>query len=310
MHCLVTGANGYIGQALLPALAEREYLLSTQCRPGAVSALQRVNANLLECDFGSDTWELPLQGVDVVVHLAGVAHQHGEANAYQLINVDASLALADRAIAAGVHRFIFVSSVKAEAAEYDQRRVLLPVSEAENPYAQSKAMAEEGLRQRFQGSDVTLVVLRPALVYSEGSLGHLRWLRRWTNLHLPAPPEGGQRSMIALTDLVRLLTLLVELPIEHTQTFVTVTDGESYSTRRLHAALCTAMQRQPWLPSPPAFVWQALGRILDTVRGEAPGRTWDRMTGDECYSSQGLDVLGFSPSLNFESSLGIAADVS
>ncbi|MFK8043823.1 NAD-dependent epimerase/dehydratase family protein [Congregibacter sp.] len=310
MHCLVTGANGYIGQALLPALAERKYLLSMQCRSGAVSALQRANASLFECDFSSDTWELPLQDVDVVVHLAGVAHQQGDIAVYQTVNVDASLALADRAIAAGVRRFVFVSSVKAETAEYDESGVLLQVSEAKNPYAQSKAVAEEGLRQRFQGSDVTLVVLRPALVYSEGSLGHLRWLRRWANLHLPTPPEGGQRSMIALADLVRLLTLLVEFPLDDKQTFVTVTDGESYSTRRLHAALCTAVQRQPWLPSPPAFVWQVLGRILDTVRGEAPGRTWDRMTGDECYASKGLDVLGFSPSLSFESSLGVVADAS
>ncbi|WP_439105895.1 NAD-dependent epimerase/dehydratase family protein [Congregibacter sp.] len=305
MHCLVTGGNGYIGRALLPALAQQGYRLSAQGRPATVPVCHDPDVRFLESDFGAAHWELPLEGVDVLFHLAGIAHQQGSVDGYQAVNLDASLALARKAIAADVKRLVFVSTVKAAAAEYDESGDLLPISKASSPYAQSKALAEEGLRRLCDNAALELVIVRPALVYGENVLGHLRWLRRWTALHLPAPPPGGERSMIALADLVRLLSGLAVSTLE-TPALFTATDGERYSTQRLHAALCEAMGRQPWLPTPPALVWRTLCRTLDTVRGETAGCTWDRMTADDYYRPEGLESLGFSPSLNFESSLRVA----
>ncbi|EAQ96797.2 Nucleoside-diphosphate-sugar epimerase [Congregibacter litoralis KT71] len=306
MHCLVTGANGYIGRGLLSALFESGCSVSAQTRPGS-PPLFLASGTHYQCDFGAGDWDLPLEGVDVLFHLAGIAHQQGDVGHYQAVNVDATLALANKALSAGVRRFVFISSVKAGAAERDSEGELLPLAESRNPYAQSKALAEAGLEARCQGADTELIIVRPALVYSEDAPGHLRWLRRWTRLHLPAPPPGGERSMIALADLLALLTHLKNAPLRE-QTRVTVTDGERYSTRRLHKALCAAGQTQPWCPSPPALFWKAACALLDGIRGESRGSTWARMTGDECYPSSGLDALGFHPRLNFESSLGVSID--
>ncbi|WP_439102020.1 NAD-dependent epimerase/dehydratase family protein [Congregibacter sp.] len=308
-HCLVTGANGYIGRALVPALAERGYSLTMQFRPG--SRPQSVTPGRhCQWDLNIRDWDVTLEGVDVLFHLAGIAHQRGDLSAYEVVNVDASVALATKAIAAGVRRLVFVSSVKAGRAEYDDSTgELLPLAESSNPYAQSKALAEAGLEACCQDADIELVIVRPALVYSENALGHLRWLRRWTRLHLPRPPPGGERSMIALADLVALLTQLGSAPLDG-QTRLTVTDGERYSTRRLHSALCAAGAGQPWLPSPPAFAWKAACALLDGLRREPRGQSWARLTGDECYASSGFDALGFRPSLNFESSLGVSFDAS
>ncbi|MDP5054373.1 MAG: NAD-dependent epimerase/dehydratase family protein [Congregibacter sp.] len=319
MHCLVTGGSGYIGRALLPALAAQGYRLSAQCHRGSVSVFDAMDGQVagpqspkaqvhtLRCDFSAGRAELGLDGVDVVFHLAGVAHQQAAADVYQRVNVDASLALAEKALAAGVKRFVFVSSVKAGNAEKDQNDDLVPVA---NPYAQSKALAEEGLRSRCRDSSLELIIVRPALVYGDQALGHLRWLRRWAQLHMPAPPAGGERSMIALDDLVRLLTLLAAHSSPSSSpspSLLIATDNHSYSTRRLHAAFCAAMGRTPWIPSPPPPVWRGLCRVLDSLRGETPGRTWARLTGEERYRPTGLASLGFEPILSFEHSLGLSS---
>ncbi|MDA8962483.1 UDP-glucose 4-epimerase, partial [Congregibacter sp.] len=104
-----------------------------------------------------------------------------------------------------------------------------------------------------------------------------------------------------------LLALLVAAPVQ-APLLMTVTDNESYSTRRLHAALCAATDRRPWLPSPPELVWRSFCKLWDMLRKEQAGGAWARMTADECYLSSGLDGLGFQPSLNFEASLGVVVD--
>lgn len=309
MHCLITGAGGYIGRALLPTLADQGHRLTAQCRPGTVPAFGTSNVRVLDCDFATTDWGLPLEDVGVVFHLAGIAHQQSNAEVYQRINVDATMMLAEKARAAGVRRFVFVSSVKAVFAQRDKSssNELLPLSSVDNPYAQSKALAEEGLREICRHSKMELVIVRPALVYSEQALGHLRWLRRWTALHLPSPPSGGARSMVALVDLTRLLSLLVATPVSDSS-LLTVTDGQRYSTQRLHAALCAATGRRPWLPSPPEAVWKGLSLVIDAARGEASGRTWSRMTAEDWHPASGLESLAFLPAFDFETSLGVTPD--
>ena len=87
---------------------------------------------------------------------------------------------------------------------------------------------------------------------------------------------------------------------------LTVTDGERYSARRLHEALCRAKGRTPLLPSPPAVVWRLCATLFDWLSGEARGATWERLAGSDCYRSEGLEALAFQPTLTFERSLGLS----
>jgi hypothetical protein len=82
-----------------------------------------------------------------------------------------------------------------------------------------------------------------------------------------------------------------------------VTDGEAYTTRRLHAALCRAHRRRPWLPSPPAPVWRLACDTFDSLRRAPRGSTWDRLAGEDLYPRRGLADLGFRTTLTFEDSL-------
>jgi nucleoside-diphosphate-sugar epimerase len=323
-HCLVTGASGFVGAPLVAALAQRGFTVDAVCHrrppPAAASRVQCL-------DLGDDDASVDFSGIDTAYHLAGIAHQDADAATYRRVNLEATLRLAAQASQAGVRRFVFVSSVKAQAlddpssrgrsapaalmGDHDGARAArspevpgaAPASTLD--YAASKWWAEDGLKRLCADGAMQLLILRPALIYSDDAPGHLALLRRWTAMRLPRPPVGGCRSMIARDDLVRLLVCLASVPLARPVHEMIVTDGQCYSVRRLHAALCRATGRRPLLPSPPAGLWRFACDFADRRRGRQPGSTWLRLAGDERYSAAGLEDCDFQPRLSFEDSLGL-----
>lgn len=286
MRCLVTGASGYIGTALCTALrGDGHEVLAQVFRAQAAPGLQAV----YRCDLSEGLTHAALRdalhGVECVFHLAGIAHQRASLADYQSLNVDATQGLAQAALAAGVSRFVFMSSVKARAA---------------SPYGASKARAEALLQALSRNAEMDLVILRPALVYGAEARGQLAWLRRWVQLRLPELPRGGERSMICCDDLVQLCLRLLRCKHKGLRQLV-VTDGQRYSVRRLQRALVAALGRTPLLPAPPRFCWRAAARAVDALRGEAAGSLWGRVQDDELFAAQGLEALDFVPTWDFES---------
>ncbi|MEL7043687.1 MAG: NAD-dependent epimerase/dehydratase family protein [Pseudomonadota bacterium] len=296
MHCLVTGASGYIGEALVAALLERDCVVTAHYGRRPSTAEKDVRMLEMQGELG-DIDASALRGVDCVFHLAAIAHQGAEASDYRRVNVDASLALARRALEAGVARFVFFSSVKAALGR--------PPAAAELDYARSKALAEEQLEALCRDHSMRLVIVRPALVYGGSEKGNLKLLDRWVRWHLPRPPAGGARSLVARSDVIELALRLLDSSEAETPSVVVLSDGEAYTTRRLHLALCRRLGRHPWFPSPPPFIWRAICDFIDVLRRAPRGASWQRLAGDELYPSEGLNGLGFVPRHNFESALGL-----
>lgn len=305
-RCLVTGATGFIGRALVPALAEAGYAVTAWSRHSAPTPFP--DDVCTRCmDLGNPATDLPLQGVTCIFHLAGIAHQQAASPAYASINVEATERIARAAAEAGVRRFVFFSSVKAAAVLPTANPTPGAAGEGHGmTYAMSKARAEARLEAVCGASGMELVLLRPALVYSSDAPGHLSWLRRWVEARLPRPPAGGARSMIAREDLVRLGVALARAPQVPDVLRITATDGEAYTLRRLHAGLCSALDRTPIVPSPPASIWRLAAGVFDRARGQAPGQTWERLVGTDLVDAVGLEHLGFEAKFSFESSLDAA----
>jgi nucleoside-diphosphate-sugar epimerase len=299
VHCLVTGATGYLGQALVAALLGAGFEVTAHSRRRELPVALRSQIQALHGDLALQAGRLPLDAVDIVFHLAAIAHHRASADEYRRCNLDMTLALAQAAAAGGVARFVFVSSVKAAGHEGNAARGGAPLD-----YARSKALAEQQLFALGRDSAMDIVVVRPALIYGGEAPGHLALLRRWVRWRLPAPPPGGARSMIGRDDLARLCVELGDLR-RSVPARLTVADGEAYTARRLHAALCRSAQRPPLLPSPPAYLWRFGAAAFDRLQGNAPGSTWTRLTGSELSCAAGLEQLGFVPSQTFERSLGL-----
>jgi UDP-glucose 4-epimerase len=241
-----------------------------------------------------------LAAVDVVFHLAGIAHQQAAARDYEAVNHQGTLRLAHLAAEAGVGCFVYLSSVKAMGsaagpAAREEGDVVPPT----DPYGVSKWRAECDLRAAFSGAAMAVRILRPALVYGPGVKGNLQNLLRAIRMGLPQPPEEGARSMVALPDLVALMMLAAQADEPGVHTWIAC-DGEAYSTRRIYQALRRADGKGAglaWLPRP---LWHLAVAVADRLLAGEDSLA-DKLFGYELYRNDlARAALGWEPRLQLE----------
>lgn len=267
---LVTGATGFVGSYLCRVLAEPGWTVRAAVRrqahvPGAVE-----QAVVGDIDANTD-WSSALEGVGAVVHLAARVHRMGDRaqdplKEYRLVNVEGTRHLADSSAAAGVRRFVFVSSIKANGEEdplpYTEDRPPRPV----DPYGVSKWEAEQALWGVARASGLEVVVLRPPLVYGPGVRANFLSLMRLVQLGLPLPLKSirNRRSFIYVGNLADAIGRCLVHPAAAGRTYL-LSDGEAVSTPELMRRLATAMGTHARLvPCPPALLHGAaklLGKV-------------------------------------------------
>ena len=220
----VTGATGFVGTALVAALAAKGFRVRV---PQGGS--RRLHSRS-ELAVNED-----LQGVDVLYHLAGLAHSGAlHAGDAELLAVNRSLTLRlQRAAAkAGVGVFVWLSSIKVLG---EQSQVPLPPEAPYAPqggYAISKAVAEQALLCADRGS-MRLAIVRPPLIYGPGVKGNFARLLRICASPWPLPLAGavGLRSLLGLDNLVDFLIRLADAP--EAPSIWHVRDGEEWRTTDL-----------------------------------------------------------------------------
>lgn len=284
---LVTGADGFVGRALVPALAARGF--TPRCalmdplenieahERAAIDALRPYECTVVG-DIGPDTdWSAALDGVDTVIHLAGRAHVLRETAAdplaeFRRVNTAATERLAAAAAQAGVQRLVFVSSIGVHGSvnregPFTESSPILP----DKPYAQSKWEAECTLRDIETHLGLEVVIVRPPLVYGPWVRGNFRRLLDWAYKGAPLPlgAIGNRRTFIAVDNLVDVFIRCAASDEAAGQTFV-VGDTESTSTSELIRELCGHMNRPYRLVPVPErllrFAAMALGRGEDASR--------------------------------------------
>lgn len=270
MKVLVTGANGFVGRALCPALvANGDEVVAAVREDGVRYALPGAARIAAVGEIGPGTdWSHAVQGRAAVVHLAARAHVMRDAAAdplalYRAINTEGTLNLARQAAAAGVRRFVFVSSVKVLGEERDA-----PYTEADAPaprdaYARSKFEAEQGLWRIAQETGLEVVVLRPPLIYGPGVKANFSRLMHWVARGLPLPfgLADNRRSLLYVGNLADAIGHCLRQPQAAGQTFL-VCDGEAVSTKGLVEAIARAMGRPACLPPVPTSLLRLLARGL------------------------------------------------
>lgn len=261
---LVTGAAGWVGQALCQALLDRGQAVTPCARMPARLAGGRL-ATLAVGDIAQATdWRAALEGCAAVVHLAARVHAPAAPDAaewhlHRRINTEATLALAQQAAQAGVRRFVFVSSLKVHGDTTAPGQPARPDDAVDpvDPYGRSKWEAEQGLRALSQPSGMEVVVVRPPLVYGPGVRANMGALLRAVDRGLPLPlgaVRNNRRSLLALDNLVDLLLRCLDHPAAAGGTFL-ASDGEDMSTAELLEAVADALDRPALLlPIPPSWL--------------------------------------------------------
>ncbi|MCG3169591.1 MAG: hypothetical protein CALGDGBN_01113 [Pseudomonadales bacterium] len=296
---LVTGASGFVGSALCEALDAAGWTVRRTVRGVATTAGEGLVPLELATLATHGCGAALLAGVDVVFHLAGVAHRGASAEELQLLNRDATIALAAASAAAGVAHFVFVSSLYAGAVD--------PASPGRpgEAYGRTKREAEEALLGAERERLLRVTVVRPALVYGDGVKGRLATLRCLARRGLlPDLPAIGNTPMLALTDLVAALVLLGAHPTLSGNVFV-LGDGERYPLARIARALHRGAGRAggAWRISG-LLLGAALGMLRALGNGPVRGLVPALPRGLEAWTvadDPRLAALGWAPRLDFES---------
>ena len=225
-----------------------------------------------------------LNGAEVVVHLAGRAHiVHDPVldplEEFRLVNTHATISLAQQAAAAGVKRFIFVSSIGVNGCVTRGKPFSVEdIPNPHSPYTQSKYEAELGLKDISDRTGIEVVIIRPPMVYGPNAPGNFGRMVSWLASGVPLPlgaVTGNRRSFVGLDNLVDLISVCIDHPSARNQIFL-VSDGEDMSTTDLICRVSRALGKKPnLLPIPPLFlrfVAAAIGkeniaqRLLDNLQ--------------------------------------------
>lgn len=272
MAILLTGASGFLGSHLLMTARHRGIKIRPVYRSKVFEGRQSDAVVVPELDSAAD-WSQALKDVDVVIHAAARAHiMRDEAldplAEYWRVNVVGTLNLARQAAAAGVRRFVFISSIKVngEATTLGRPFTADDVPGPEDAYGLSKAEAEAQLKQVAQGTRMELTIIRPPLIYGPGVKGNFATLINWVDRGLPLPLGAvthNRRSLVALDNLVDLILICADHPKAANQTFL-ISDGEDLSTTELLKRIGEAV-KQParllWVPTAViAFMAGLLGK--------------------------------------------------
>jgi nucleoside-diphosphate-sugar epimerase len=306
LRLLVTGATGFVGAALVRRLvSSRQFQVRAAVRSSS-GEVPAASERIVVGGIGPDTdWARSLSGIDVVVHLAGRAHVLPDTNedsmaAFNRVNAQGTLRLAQQAAQAGATRFIFLSTVKVygDAGSYSENDAAQPAG----GYGISKYQAEEGLRRIAAGSGMEFVIVRSPLVYGPGAKANFRMLVRAikTGLPLPFGSIRNRRSFVALDNLVDFIVTCIVHPAAANEIFL-VSDGEDLSTPDLVRRIGIAVNKPARLIPLPAKVLTVAAGLVG--KRDIARRLVESLQVDSSKASQ---LLGWSAPLSVDQGLRLA----
>lgn len=300
---LVTGASGFIGRAVVTAFANDGNIVRAAARamprpPFADGVVPIIHPDLTD----PIDWQPLLAGIDIVIHLAGIAHTGSGIGpqVYDRVNRLATERLARAATAAAVRRFVLVSSIRAQSGpsaghvltERDPER-------PSDPYGLSKLAAEEAVR----ASGVPFTILRPVLLYGAGVKGNFATLLRIAQSPWPLPLQsfGNRRSLLGIGNFISALSFALEAPNTLGETYIVADPGMAPSLAEMMATLRKAEGRTTRLLPVPTAAFSVPLRLLGR------GDLWQRIGGDLQADPGKLIAAGWRPKYSTTDGLTVLA---
>lgn len=308
MKIFLTGGTGYIGRALYGFLKEQNYTLGCAFRKNNndVAAPQFPNCSsfFIEKLDGHTIWNDALKGIDVVIHLAGMANMAPTTDSnlhqeYQTVNFDGTRHLAVQAAQNGVKRFVFLSSIGVNGRESREPFLENDIEAPHDAYTISKFRAENALRKIEAETDMEVVILRPPPIYGPDAKESFVRLFNWVSKGVPLPFAGitNKRSFMALENLIDVICLCINHPKAGGRTFL-VSDGHAISTEELIGKIAHAMGRKPMLFHIPKVMMRWSLSLLGRQR------IYERLWGDLSVDSTLIQKeLGWTPRVSADQAL-------
>lgn len=289
----VTGYSGFVGKVFLAQLQGESVLLLGRQRLPNYKNFMRFDldaVNSLQLKDG-------LSFVDTLVHIAGRVHVMNEKSAdplaeFRALNTEATSNLARQAAAAGVKRFIFLSSIKVNG-ESTTDRTPFTANECpfpEDAYGISKFEAEQQLLALSEQTGMEVVIIRAPLVYGNGVKANFASLSRLVEKGCPLPfrlIRRNKRSLVSVYNLVDLIKVCIDHPKAANQIFL-ASDDHDLSTAEMVALMAHVQNKANFAFPVPVWCLRLVGKLLNKKD------VIDRLTG-----SLQLDITHTKNTLNW-----------
>lgn len=307
-HVLVTGGNGFMGGALLKRLHERGWpAVGVSRKNSYIDGVLRGPSLDVDAD-----WRPLLHGKHIVIHTAASVHTTHDSVAdpltvFREVNVAGTVRLARQSAESGVHRFIFISSIKVngEVTKPAQPFMADDVPAPADPYGISKTEAEAALLHLATETGMDIVIIRPPLVYGPGVGANFLRMMRWLKCGVPLPLgaiQHNSRTLVGLDNLIDLIITCMEHPAAANQVFL-AGDGVDISTTDLLYRLTKAMGIPARLIPVPVWMLETGATLLGK-----------RMVAQRLCGNLQVDIsktrrmLGWEPRVDMDDELKRTAD--
>ncbi len=293
MSLLLTGGTGFVGQHLVSALMQRKLPYQIAVRAQAKNSAH--HKCICVGDINTHTaWSQALEGVSDVVHLAARVHITQETStdayaAFRAVNTGGTLNLARQAAAAGVRRFVFLSSAKVNGEGSPKAYLETDTPAPEDAYAASKWEPEQGLWEISSDTGMQIVILVIPLVYGPGVAANFLQLLETVNKGWPLPLRGiaNRRSLLYIGNLVDAILAVLKRPDAANKLYL-LSDGQDVSTTQLVEFIAGALKKSPRLFALP----QGILRLVAGIMGKSSAV-------DRLFGSLFLDSSKFRQELSW-----------
>jgi nucleoside-diphosphate-sugar epimerase len=309
MRVALSGANGFVGRVLIPQLVLSGHQVLSYVRRSKKFAKTTGVIPLVAPDLSLyGDWRLSsAQGVDVFVHCAARAHVMSDTSTdplaeFRRVNVDGTVSLARQAAAAGVKRFIYLSSIKVngESTQLGRPFTAEDIPRPQDPYGVSKYEAERALLKIAEETGMEVVIIRPPLVYGPGVKANFASMMHIVQRGVPLPlasVTGNQRSLVALGNLIDLIVTCINHPAAANQTFL-VSDDEDVSTAELLRRMGLALKKPAKLFYVPSLLLHFGAVLLNK------SEIYQRLSGSlQVDITKTKDLLHWKPPLSLDQGL-------
>ena len=309
MKILVTGASGFVGEALVKSLES----LGRDVMPVFRNHLSKKFKlpTFIVSDINASTiWTEGLRNTDVIIHCAARVHVMNNdvsdsLNEFRNINTYGTLNFAKQAAKAGVKRFIFISSIKVNGESTERGFPFKPDDDfiPTDPYGLSKYEAEQGLQKIASETGMEVVIIRPPLVYGPGVKANFAAMIRLASKGIPLPFGGiteNKRSYVSIDNLVDLIIRCVDYPNAANRIFL-VSDDDDLSTSQMVRMLAQACGKRGIQLSVPVILFELIGKITGKME------IVDRLCGSlQLDISDTKKLLDWTPPISVEQGFATA----
>lgn len=239
-------------------------------------------------------YELKIDDAEVVIHLAGKAHDlmnTAASDEYYQVNTELTQKVFDTFLASDANIFITLSSVKAVADHVDGELTEQLIPNPITDYGKSKLQAEQYIFSKLIPEEKRVYVLRPCMIHGPGNEGNLNLLYKIVSKNIPWPLGAfeSKRSFCSIDNLMFIFKELIERK-DIPSGIYNVADDDPLSTNELIELIATSQNRKPIIWKMSKYFIEKIARMGDILNLPLNSERLNKLTSSYVVSNAKIKI--------------------